>query len=78
MCYNACSCTTVGRQGLLHRAWAYSGAFEPMRDWDVVIADVDNVELLLELIGDETCPAREYLLDGLYCLFGHSDRTDPG
>ncbi|GAT00347.1 uncharacterized protein RMCFA_0461 [Mycolicibacterium fortuitum subsp. acetamidolyticum] len=59
------------------RAWAYSGAFEPMQDWDLVIADVDNLQLLLELIGDQACPARDYLLGSLYCLFGHSDRTDP-
>lgn len=59
------------------RAWAYSGAFEPMQDWDLVIADVDNVELLLELVGDHECPARDYLLDSLYCLVGHSDRADP-
>ncbi len=59
------------------RAWAYSGAIEPMQDWDLIIADVDNLDLLLKLIGDQACPARRYLLDSLYCLFGHSDRTDP-
>lgn len=59
------------------RAWAYSGACEPMQDWDLIIADVDNLELLLELVADQACPAREYLLDSLYCLVGHSDRTDP-
>ncbi|WP_052238420.1 hypothetical protein [Mycolicibacterium setense] len=59
------------------RDWAYSGAFEPMQDWDLIIADVDTVELLLELIGDQSCPARKYLLDSLYCMFGHSDRTEP-
>lgn len=58
------------------RAWAYSGAFVPMQDWDLIIADVDNVDLLLELIGDQSCPARKYLLDSLYCTFGHSDRND--
>lgn len=59
------------------RAWAYSGAFEPMQDWDLIIADVDNLELLLELVGDPVCSAREYLLGSLYCMVGHSDRTDP-
>ncbi|OMC38977.1 hypothetical protein A5740_02745 [Mycobacterium sp. GA-1841] len=59
------------------RAWAYSGASEPMQDWDLVIADVDNLELLLGLVGDPACPAREYFLDSLYCMVGHSDRTDP-
>ncbi|MED5812891.1 hypothetical protein VST63_11015 [Mycolicibacterium sp. 050232] len=59
------------------RAWAYSGASEPMQDWDLILADMDNLELLLELVGDQACPARKYLLDSLYCLVGHSDRTDP-
>ncbi|WP_019345663.1 MULTISPECIES: hypothetical protein [Mycolicibacterium] len=59
------------------RAWAYSGAFEPMQDWDLIIADMDNLELLLELVGDQGCSAREYLLGSLYCLVGHSDRADP-
>lgn len=59
------------------RAWAYSGAFEPMQGWDLIIADVDNLELLLELFGDPVCSAREYLLGSLYCLVGHSDRSDP-
>ncbi|WP_210686503.1 hypothetical protein [Mycolicibacterium sp. GESEQ-9] len=59
------------------RAWAYSGAFEPMQDWDLIIAEMDNLALLLELVGDRACPARKYLLDSLYCLVGHSDGTDP-
>ncbi|MBP2454121.1 hypothetical protein [Mycolicibacterium lutetiense] len=59
------------------RTWAYSGAFEPMQDWDLIVADIDNLELLLELIGDRACPAREYLLDCLYCLVGHSNLSDP-
>lgn len=58
-------------------AWAYSGASEPMQDWDLILADVVNLELLLELAGDQECSARSYLLDSLYCLVGHSDRTDP-
>lgn len=59
------------------RAWASSGAFEPMEDWDLIIADVGNLALLLELAGDQACPARKYFLDSLYCLIGHSDRADP-
>ncbi|MGY1991918.1 hypothetical protein [Mycolicibacterium fortuitum] len=58
-------------------AWAYSGAFEPMQDWDLIIAEMDNLTLLLELVGDRACPARKSLLDSLYCLVGHSDGTDP-
>ncbi|MCV7115518.1 hypothetical protein [Mycolicibacterium setense] len=57
------------------RAWAYSGACEQMQDWDLIVADVDNLELLLELVGDQACHARKYLLDSLYCLV--AIRTTP-
>jgi hypothetical protein len=59
------------------RAWAHSGAVEPMQDWDIVIAEPENLELLLDLVGDQACPSRRYLLGSLYCLIGHSDRADP-
>jgi len=59
------------------RAWAHSGALEPMQDWDLVIAEPANLDVLLSLVGDPTCPARRYLLGSLYCLVGHSDHTDP-
>ena len=59
------------------RAWAYSGALEPMQDWDIIIAELDNLELLLDLAGDESCPARRYLLGSLYCAVGQSDNDDP-
>lgn len=58
------------------RAWAYSGAVEPMQDWDILVAEPENLDLLLELVGDTACPARQYLLGSLYCTVGHSDRND--
>ena len=59
------------------RAWAYSGSVEPMQDWDIIVADLPNLELLLDLVGDQACPARGFLLGSLYCVVGHSDRNDP-
>ena len=47
-----------------------------MQDWDIVVADPENLEVLVELVGDGNCPSRSYLLGSLYCLVGHSDRTD--
>jgi hypothetical protein len=44
--------------------------------WDIIIADLENLELLLDLVGDPACPSRRYLLGSLYCLVGHSDRAD--
>ena len=58
------------------RAWAYSGAVEPMEDWDIIIAEPGNLNLLMDLIGDPTCPSRRYLLGSLYCTVGHSDHAD--
>jgi hypothetical protein len=58
------------------RAWAHSGASEPMQDWDIVIAEPENLEVPVELVGDPTCPSPSYLLGSLYCLAGHSDPMD--
>lgn len=52
------------------RAWAYSGAVEPMEDSDVIIADLENLDLLLDLVSDPACLSRRYLLGTLYCLVG--------
>ncbi len=57
-------------------AWAYSGATEPMQDWNVIIAEPDNLPLLVELVADLACPSRRYILRSLYCAVGHGDRTD--
>jgi hypothetical protein len=46
-----------------------------MEDWDIIVADLPNLELLLALVGDQACPAREYLLGSLYCLVGHQTAT---
>ncbi|MGN6334203.1 MAG: hypothetical protein ACTHOD_21525 [Motilibacteraceae bacterium] len=59
------------------RAWAYRGGWEPMQDWDVIIAELDNLDVLLELVGDPDCPSRDYLVGALYCLAGHSEHSDP-
>jgi hypothetical protein len=57
-------------------AWAYSGDPEPYEDFDTVIADPANAELLVALADDETCPMRDYARGSLYCMVGHSDLTD--
>ena len=56
------------------RAWAYSGAEQPFQDWDILVARLEHLPLLLELVGDPACPARarETLLGSLYCLVGHT------
>jgi hypothetical protein len=56
------------------RAWAYSGAEQPFEDWDIIVASLEHLPLLLELVGDPACPARsrETLLGSLYCLVGHT------
>jgi hypothetical protein len=59
------------------RAWADSGADEPVQDWDIVIAEPENLQLLLDLVGDPECPSRRYLQGSMYCLVGHSDHADP-
>lgn len=58
------------------RRWAYSGAPEPMEDFDIIVADPEHLSALMALVGDPECPQRAYLLGSLYCLVGHTDLTD--
>ncbi|MEV6270912.1 hypothetical protein AB0L64_27365 [Kribbella sp. NPDC051936] len=58
------------------RAWAYSGAKWPEQDWDILMAEPENLEALVQLVGDPGCPSRRDLLGSLYCTIGHSDHSD--
>ena len=58
------------------RAWASSGAVAPMQDWDIVIAFPENIDLLLELVSDQSVPSRRFLLGSMYCMVGHCDHAD--
>jgi hypothetical protein len=42
-----------------------------------IIAEPENLAFLLDLVADRGCPSRRYLLGSLYCMVGHSDRSDP-
>lgn len=59
------------------RSWAYSGANWPEQDWDIFMAEPKHLVLLMSLIEDRQCPARDTLLQSLYCTVGHTDHTDP-
>jgi hypothetical protein len=59
------------------RRWAYSGAPEPMQDFDIIVADPEHLPTLMSLVADPDCLQRAYLLGSLYCLVGHTDLTDP-
>jgi hypothetical protein len=58
------------------RRWAYSGAPEPMQDFDIIVAEPEMLPTLLNLVGDHGCPKRKFLLGSLYCLIGHSSLDD--
>jgi hypothetical protein len=54
-------------------AWAYAndgGHCEPMQDWDILLADPRNEDVLLQLASDELCPKRIFFLHCLYILVG--------
>jgi len=57
------------------RRWAYSGALEPMQDWDLIIGFAWHAETLIDLVGDSGCPSRRYLLGALALLVGDAVRT---
>lgn len=56
------------------RAWAACNDLEPMEDWDLVLADLRHADLLVELVADEDCRSRRYLLTALYALVGTAVR----
>ena len=56
------------------RAWARCNDLEPMEDWDLVLADLRYADVLVELVADEGCPSRRYLLTALYALVGTAVR----
>ena len=56
------------------RAWAKCNDPEPMEDWDLVLADLRHADLLVELVANEACPSRRYLLTALYGLTGTAVR----
>ena len=57
------------------RAWAACSDLEPLEDWDLVLADLQYVDVLIELVADEKCPSRRYLLTALYALIGNAVRA---
>jgi hypothetical protein len=54
------------------RQWAQSEAFAPVEDFDLMIADLDRVPLLVELASS---PARVFFLSCLYLVVGDAVRT---
>jgi hypothetical protein len=56
--------------------WGYSSVPEPYEDFDIVIADPRHLAVLQDMVQDLDCPKRQYFLSSLYCMVGHSDRTD--
>lgn len=58
------------------REWAWSGAPEPVEDWDLIVAYQPNEPMYLELAADDGCPARGFFLRLLYLLVRDAVRTD--
>jgi hypothetical protein len=58
------------------KEWAYTeNVYEPVQDWDLMITDTENAELLLQLVNDEKCFHQSYFLKCLYLLVGDHVRT---
>lgn len=58
------------------QTWAHSGRLAE-QDWDIFMAEPEHLPLLVSLIEDPSCLARDTLLLSLYCTIGHTDHTDP-
>jgi hypothetical protein len=57
------------------REWAYSDAFEPMQDFDLILA-AELRPSYLEFVADQNCPKRTYFLKVLYLIIGDAVRTN--
>jgi hypothetical protein len=55
------------------REWAHSEASEPMQDFDLMVAEIDRVPLLLELASSQK---RSFFLRCLYLVVGDAVRTN--
>jgi hypothetical protein len=55
------------------RGWATTDEVEPVIDFDLMVADVARVDLLVELLGS---PKRPFFLRCLYLVVGDAVRTD--
>jgi len=59
------------------REWAYSeDQLEPDQDWDLVLANLDELDLYLEIAADDACPNWGYFLRVLYLVVGDAVRTE--
>ncbi|HEX6699218.1 MAG TPA: hypothetical protein VF101_00650 [Gaiellaceae bacterium] len=57
------------------RAWAQSGDFAPMEDWDLIIAEPLRAPTLIDLAADGPPESREFFLRCLYLLVGDAVRS---
>jgi hypothetical protein len=58
------------------RAWAYQrDPVEPVQDWDLGLSIARHDKVYLDLVSDQACPARQYLLRVLYLIVGDAVRT---
>jgi hypothetical protein len=57
------------------RAWAQSGDFAPIEDWDLIIAEPIRAPVLIELAAHGPSGSREFFLHCLYLLVGDAVRS---
>ena len=58
------------------RTWAYDpNAMAPTQDFDLMVAELFNADLILELTADENCPNRGFFLGCTYLIVGDAVRT---
>jgi hypothetical protein len=57
------------------RAWAQSGDFAAMEDWDLLIAEPERASVLIELAAHGPPGSREFFLHCLYLLVGDAVRS---
>lgn len=59
------------------RTWAYDEHRWWDQDFEITVAELPNLEVLVDVVSDPSCAMRTFLRQSLYCLVGHGDREDP-
>jgi hypothetical protein len=56
--------------------WAFDTQAYGIQDWELAVYDVKNIDLILGLATDKTCPKRKFFLRCLYVFVGDTVRRN--
>lgn len=58
------------------KAWAYDAeAYAPEQDFELAVAETQNIPMICGFVNDESCPKRKFFLSSLYVYTGDIVRS---